>query len=338
MRNVFLYVLLFLATVQAGAQEPDKMIKKVAGVVDSYPMLSPDGKKIVFESDRTGTNQIYVMDNDGKNIRQLTFPENNYPTASAPGTITPLRYGDKHDNNCPIWSPDGKYIVFASERDNDSEIYIMNADGSEQKRLTHQKGDDSHPHFSPDGRRIIFNSARTTPDLTIDWVRQIHEIFTMNIDGSDVKQISRFGTVSTYPSISPDGKKICFRQLVNEPGFNYDMSVSKRNSEVFVMNIDGTDAVNISNNTAHDGWPVWTKNGHILFSSGRGGAARVSQLYRSDDRGKKLERISNLKHSLIQASISPDGKMVYCQYNIEEVAGFESGGIVSLVLPVLSAN
>jgi TolB protein len=319
MRNVFLFVLWMLATTQASAQEIGQTLKKITGVVNAYPMLSPDGKKFVFQSNRTGINQIYVMDIDGKNTKQLTF-------------------SDKR-NNSPGWSPDGKLIVFASERDDDdSEIYTMKADGSDQKRLTNQKGDDAHPHFSPDGRRIVFNSARATPDLTVDWSKQAHEIFTMNIDGSDVKQVSRFGALSTYPSISPDGKKICFRQVVNGPGFNYDMSTNRRNSEVFVMNIDGTDPVNISNNAAFDGWPIWTKDGHVLFSSNRGGIPNVCQLYRSDDKGKKVEQISNFKHSLMQASLSPDGKMVYCQYNTEEEIDFETGGLVSLMLPVSSIN
>jgi TolB protein len=319
MPKISLYVLLFLVTVQAVAQEPDKMLKKITGVTDSYPALSPDGKKIAFQSNRTGNQQIHVMDINGRNMKQLTFD-------------------DKHENSTPVWSPDGKRIVFASERDGDSEVYIMNADGSDQKRLTNQKGDDAHPNFSPDGRKIVFNSARNTPDLTVIWSRQVHEIFMMNLDGSDVKQVSRFGGICTYPSISPDGKKICFRQVVNEPGFNFDMTINKRTSEIFVMNIEGTDVVNISNSPAYEAYPLWTKDGHVLFSSNRGGIPNVCQLYRSDARGKKVERISYFKHSLTQASLSPDGKMVYCQYEVEEEPGFESGGLMSLVLPPTATN
>lgn len=314
MRNFTFALVLGVLALNATAQTAVPAFTSFTGVVYSYPVLSPDGKTIVFTSNRTGTNQIYVMDTDGKNIRQFTFSE-------------------KYDNNCPVWSPDGKTIVFASERDEDSEIYIMNADGSGQKRLTNQKGDDSHPHFSPDGRRIIFNSARLNPDLTIDWGKQVHEIFTMNTDGSDVKQVSNFGTLCTYPSISPDGKKISFRRMVDVPGFNFDLSVNRRNSEVFVMNIDGTGAVNISNSPAYDGWPMWTKDNEVVFSSNRNGVARVTQLFRSDDKGLKVEQITHFKNAVLQASITPDGKSVYCQYNCEQEAGLETGGIISLLLP-----
>ena len=75
--------------------------KRLTNIKDAYPLLSPDGSKILFESDRTGNWEIYVMNPDGKDVVQLT---NN----TAP-------------DQTPSWSPDGRKIVFASERDNDSE-------------------------------------------------------------------------------------------------------------------------------------------------------------------------------------------------------------------------
>src|SRR5258705_84833 len=84
--------------------------KRITNVSDSYPMASPDGKKIAFESNRTGDWEIFVMNFDGTELKQLTH--------------------SKGFDGCPIWSPDGTKIVFPSERDNDSEIYIMNADGT----------------------------------------------------------------------------------------------------------------------------------------------------------------------------------------------------------------
>ena len=102
----------------------------VTQVVDGYPALSPDGTKIVFTSNRSGTYQIYTCNTEGEEIRQLTHSCGS--------------------NATPVWSPQGDKIVFASERDNDSEIYIMNADGTEQTRLTSQPGDHSHSKFSPE--------------------------------------------------------------------------------------------------------------------------------------------------------------------------------------------
>jgi len=135
---------------------------------DAYPHLSPDGTRIVFQSNRTGNFEISTTKPDGSDVKQLTF----HPAVD--GT--------------PKWSPNGEKIVFASERDGNSEIYVMNADGSGVTRLTNHPGDDSHPSWSPDGTRIIFNSARATPDLSVDWAQQWHEIFSVKLDGSDLRQ------------------------------------------------------------------------------------------------------------------------------------------------------
>jgi TolB protein len=302
--------IIFTSFTTVSAQEKNTF-NSIVGVKDSYPCISKDGKKIVFQSNRTGKWEIYTMDTSGKNILQLT--------------------SGIEEANTPVWSPDGRQIVFCKDLNDNSEIYIMNADGKNPRRLTNQPGDDSHPKFSPDGNYIIFNSARTSPDLSIDWGKQWLEIFIMKTDGTELKQVTSFKTISTYPSISPDGKKICFRKVISEPGFNWDLSTAKRNSEVFVMNIDGTNAINISNNSAFDGWPAWTNSGDIIFSSNRGGIANEAQLYKSDPEGNKTVLIYSKKGALVQASLSPDGRKIYCYHNIEN-ADFEYGGIATIDL------
>jgi TolB protein len=266
---------------------------RVTNVKDAYPMLSPDGARVLFQSDRTGDWEIYTMKLDGSDLVRLT---------SSPGA-----------DATPIWSPDGRRIVFASERDaGDTEIYVMNADGSGQRRLTRQPGDDSHPHWSPDGRRIVFNSARATPDLSADWSKQHIEIFTMAADGSDVRQITRFKTVSTYPQFSPDGKRIAFRRVTDEPGMQWDLTLGARNSEIFVMNADGSSAVNVSKSAAYDGWPAWSPDGAtIVFSSNRAGPANIGQLYAVDVDGGNLRKLTDGPGAFVQPSWSRDGKRIY---------------------------
>ncbi len=291
-----------------------KSSKRITNVIDSYPMLSPDGKKICFQSNRTGDSEIFVMNADGSNLQQLTN------TAGFDGG--------------PAWSPDGKKIVFPSERDGDPEIYIMDADGSNQERLTNTPGDDSHPHWYPDGSRIIFNSARTSPDLKAPWGKQWHEVFSMKIDGSDVKQISGFKTVSTYPSVSPDGKKIAFRQVIDGPAFNWDLSANanNRNSEVFVMDADGKNLVNLSQSPAFDGWPCWSPDGkRICFSSNRSGPANVGQLYAVNVDGSGLRKIFDFPGSLTQPTWSKDGKSIYT-YQAFDGSDYEYGNIILVEL------
>ncbi len=300
-----------LLCISASAQNNYLKSKSVNGTSDSYPMFSNDRQKIIYGSDKNGPIQLYVMNADGSSIKQLTSTSKNEVS--------------------PNWSPDNKKIVFASERDGNSEIYIMNADGSEQKRLTNHWGDDSHPKFYDNGRRIVFNSARTTKDSSLAWNLQTHEIFTMNADGSDIKQITNFNSLCTYPSISPDGKKIVFRYAMAQPGFNWDLTTSKRNSEVYTMNMDGTNVVNISANSAYDGWPCWTPDGKIIFTSNRGGVPFKGQLYLINADGTGIRQLTGKENSYVQANVSSDGKALVCQHDYDGY-DFDYGGVVIMSL------
>jgi Tol biopolymer transport system component len=305
--HILLSLIISLFCFSASAQNSVTIITQV---VDGYPALSPDGKHIVFTSNRSGTYQIYTCNTEGENIKQLTHSSGS--------------------NATPVWSPDGDQIVFASERDNDSEIYIMNADGTEQTRLTNQPGDDSHPKFSPDGSKIIFNSPRSTPDLSVPWLEQFHEIYTMDREGNNLKQITSFKSVCTYPSYSPDGKKIAFRRITEDPGLDWALDSIDINSEIFVMDSDGTNPANVSNSEAYDGWPCWMPDSKtILFTSNRGGIAFRGQLYRVKTDGSGLKRLTNLDDSYVQASLSQDGKIIYAQRN-RETETYEYGHIVAI--------
>ncbi len=129
--------------------------------------------KITFQSNRDGNPEIYVMNADGSEQRNLT----NNP-------------GSEH---LPSWSPDGKKLAFWSNRDGNPEIYVMNADGSEQKRLTNNPATDWHPSWSPDGKKIAFGSTRDGNQ----------EIYVMNADGSEQKNLTNNPAKDYSPSWSP---------------------------------------------------------------------------------------------------------------------------------------
>jgi Tol biopolymer transport system component len=290
--------------------------KRVTNVLDSYPMLSPDGKIVTFQSNRTDDWDIYIQNSDGTNLKNIT--------------------NSKGDDVNPIWSPDGTKIVFTSSRDNDEEIYLMNADGSTPIRLTNAKGDDSHPHWFPDGKKIIFNSARNTPDLSVEWRLQHIEVFSMNIDGTNLTQITDFKTINTYPSVSPDAKKITFRRVTDSFAYNWDMSnnVRNRNSEVFVMDIDGKNLINISNSPAYDGWPWWSPDSQkLVFSSNRDGRAYVGQLYIVNVDGTDLKKLIDIEGGVVQPTWSKNGKSIYA-HQYWETLDYEYGNIISIDLQV----
>jgi len=195
---------------------------------------------------------IFSANADGSDIKQLTF-------------------ADGYDAEATV-SPKGDKIVFTSTRDGDPEIYVMNIDGSNQTRITFQKGYDGGPFFSQDGKKIVFRASRPKTEEELADYEDLAknglfrpttlEIYTMNADGTDIKQITNFGKASFAPFFFPDGKKIIFSSNVN--------SETGRNFDLYMINADGTGFEQITFNESFDGFPMFTKDGkHLVFCSNR---------------------------------------------------------------------
>ena len=162
----------------------------------------------------------------------------------------------------PSWSPDGTRIVFTSFRDGNSEIYVMNTDGSDQARLTNDRSQDYEPSWSPDGTRIVFASFRDGNSS---------EICVMNADGSRQTNLTNDEASDTKPSWSPDGTTIAFRS--NRDG----------NDEIYVMNADGSYQARMTNSAAHEASPSWSPDGtKIAFASDRSGGLGPFDIYVMD--------------------------------------------------------
>lgn len=146
-------------------------------------------------------------------------------------------------------------IAFASNRDGNYEIYLMNPEGTGLQRLTYNDSADASPSWSPNGNKILFESNRDGNS----------EIYVMNSDGTNQTRLTDNAVVDGAPSWSPDGSKIVF-------GSNRDGQF-----EIYVMDIDGTNPVNITNNPDnYDSGPKWSPDGtKIVFSSWRSGTADI---------------------------------------------------------------
>jgi TolB protein len=183
---------------------------------------------IAFRSNRTGNNEIYVMNGDGSGLINLTNDpsDDDLPAWSPDGTR--VVFCTRRDGNYEIyamnadgsgktnlsqnpledcsssWSPDGMQIAFASDRDGNNEIYVMNADGSGQTRLTDNPALDIFPNWAPDGNQIVFVSDR---DGQMD-------IYVMNVDGGGVARLTDIGVGDAFPVWSPDGTRIALALIV----------------------------------------------------------------------------------------------------------------------------
>lgn len=285
---------------------------------DSYPHLSPDGQTLLFHSNRSGKQAIWVAESTGASPRMLF---DGGKSGADPAT--------------PVWAPDGEHIAFAmrpagAASEEESDIYVMRADGTAVRRLTTAQGDDSHPHWSADGSRIFFNSPRATPDPKAEWRRQFHDIYSMAPDGSDVRRHTDCRTVCTYPVPSPDGRFIAHRKIIDAPGLSWSLDPGARNSEIFITALDGSSSVNISNDGAFDGWPMWSPDGRwIVFASNRDKVANTGQIYAIRPDGKDLRRLTRDVMSRAQPSFSKDGKTLVFYEHVEDPR-FEIGHIASL--------
>ena len=186
---------------------------------DGEPCWSPDGSKIAFESNRQDNLDIYVMDADGSNVTRLTT--------------------DLLDDKGPAWSPDGGKIAFSSSRNGSSEVYLMDANGGNQINLTNRSGLDNTPAWSPDGTKIAFTSSR-----------QGGGIFVMSPNGANVVRLTpaNGSFLDSGATWSPDGTKIAFHR-----------TLSGGNAEIFMMNADGSNPTNLTNNAALDIFPDWQR-------------------------------------------------------------------------------
>jgi TolB protein len=216
---------------------------------DVAPSWSPDGSKIAFvrfSTDRRNS-RIMVMNSDGSDVTDV----------STPGQVCPPEFspcGGTWFDGDPSWSPDGRHILFWRQY-RSANIYVMNADGSDQRQLTSGPNGETSPDWSPDGKRVVFSSHRDNERL---------EIFTMDPDGTNVTRLTNTqGIYERDPAWSPDGRHIVFISDRDSRSDIYD---------VYVMDVDGSNVRRVTTHPADDSNPAWSPDGsRLFFESNRDG-------------------------------------------------------------------
>src|SRR2546423_1122875 len=234
----------------------------------------PGDKKILYSSTHLGGKQcpprpdfsqgyvwavydsfdIFTAKPDGSNLKRLTTT----PGYDAETTIN--RQGR---------------LVFTSKRDGDLDIYTMDRDGKHLKRLTNELGYDGGPFWSYDGKQIVYRAyhPQTAKDkanyvalLKQNLIRPtVLDIWVMNADGSNKRQVTHLNKASFAPYFFPDGKRIIFASNVADP--------KGRDFDLYMINVDGTGLERTTYNDTFDGFPMFSPNGKKLaFASNRHGA------------------------------------------------------------------
>ena len=207
--------------------------------------------------------ELYTANADGSNIQRLT----NVPGYDAEATV----------------SPDGKKIIFTSERDGDLDLYSMDIDGKNVKRLTDAIGYDGGAFYSPDSKMIVYR--RSNPQTPAEIARYkdllsqhmvvptIFEIWVMNADGSNKRQVTKLESASFAPFFTPDGKRIIFCTNYFDP----KRAERRRqpNFDLALINVDGTGLERVTFNETFDGFPMFSPDGKkLVFASNRNAAAQ----------------------------------------------------------------
>lgn len=216
----------------------------VVGAQPSGAIVPGPNGRIVFESNRTGNNEIFTMNPDG----------------SVPVNLTTDRANDVF----PAWSPDGSQITFSSDRHDKGnlDVYVMNADGTGVTQLTDSPGEDRGTSWTSDGEVIVFHSARNaSADHTFD-------IFTMNADGSNETMIFENGSAAYVCGDSTNGI-IVFNSSGDPLGTN-----PEGDFEIFTMDMTGGNVFQVTDNAVLDSGPKWSPDcSTISYNSLDGGGS-----------------------------------------------------------------
>ncbi|MBI2283554.1 MAG: PD40 domain-containing protein [Bacteroidetes bacterium] len=246
----------------------------------------PDGKHFIYASTHQGADtcpptpdrakygnryiwplynsyDIFMADLDGKIVKQLT---------TAKG----------YDAEATL-SPDGKKMIYCSDKEGDLELYIMDLASGKEKRITHMLGYDGGAWFSPDGKKIVWRASRPKTDAEIKEYKELladgmvaptnMEVWVADADGSNARQITNLAQANWAPNFTPDSKHIVFcSNHEYKRGFPFNM---------YLTDINGKGLEKISRDKGFDAFPMFSPDGKkIIFSSNRNnGGTRDTNLF-----------------------------------------------------------
>jgi TolB protein len=234
--------------------------------------FTPDGKSIVYATTFKADEACPPRPDMSRGYVWALYPGFDIVKANLDGSgITPLTSTPRYDAEATIRA-DGT-IVFTSLRDGDLDIYRMDANGGNVRRLTTEAGYDGGPFWSYDGRQIVFRAHHPETEkekadysalLKEDLIRPSKlDIWVMDENGGNKRRVTNNGKANFAPFFFPSGKKIIFASNMDDP--------RGRNFDLYSINVDGNGLERITFNETFDGFPMFSPNGKkLVFASNRG--------------------------------------------------------------------
>jgi TolB protein len=288
---------------------------------DADPSFSPDGKSVVFASGRVGLGEIYSIDLDGTNLRRLTFDPaiDAHPAYSPDGTVILFNSDRENENGdvylmradgtgAPVkitkwdksnetagpggWSPDGTKIAFFTDRNGKDDIYVMSAE-SVRPQLVFSDPDHDLGSFSlsPDVKKIVF--SKELEDKS-------GELRILERETRRTELLRKTELPSVSPVWSPDGNTIVFHDRIDG------------NSEICIINPDGSGFKNLTNDAARDAGPSWSRDGKdVAFVTSRGEPPGATRLYLMSADGSDPHAVTPRKGWESDPVWSPDGSLIF---------------------------
>lgn len=281
---------IFIGKVPTKAGEPFnyKLVSTGTGRT-TCAFFTKDGKHIIYASTHLGSKEcpptpdrtkygnryiwplydtydIFMADLDGKIVKQLTHSKG-------------------YDAEATL-SPDGKKMLYTSDKDGDIDLYIMDLETGAEKRVTNMLGYDGGAWFSPDGTKLIWRASRPKTEAEIKEYKELlaenlvaptnMEVWVSNADGSNAHQVTSYGQANWAPAFMPDSKRIIFASNHEyKRGFPFNL---------YTINEDGTNLTKISRDKGFDAFPMFSPNGKkIVFCSNRNnGGTRDTNVFVAD--------------------------------------------------------
>jgi Tol biopolymer transport system component len=242
---------------------------------DGQPAWSPDGRRLAFKTAQFGSNQLAVINADGTGETLLTRT---------------FRFSEGQ----PAWSPDATKLLYRRTPENplvqNGDTWVLDIAGSAKdptqpvtQPVLLRTGDERYPSYSPDGTQIAFRG-----DLDLAEPSGDEEIYVMNADGTDVRQLTSNADFDSAPSWSPDGKWILFERA---PAGTFTPGTEAQEKDIYVMRADGTDVRRLTDSPGLDEGPEFSADGtKIAFSSARDGQ---QEIYVMDSDGANPRRLTD---------------------------------------------